>query len=410
MYLPALSDLPSALLCSDGTRVTTAAQWEAGRRGEILDLFLDNVYGRVPETEHTVTHTAVRSETETAVSYRITVTTETAFGSHSFGAYAVAPKKDAPAPVFELIQFPYQDTGRIEEILLPAGYAFARFFYPEVCADDDNDFSRGIHAVLREPGPRRENAWGAVAGWAWAASRLMDVLETLPEFDTSRAALAGHSRTGKASLLCGALDARFRLVCSNESGCADSAVTRGKQGEHVADICRGFPCGFCGRYRTFGENEYEGIDDGDTMSVFSLSEDGALRWEDGHENMGQDLQFTDIGRFEGVWRNEEEEIYAEFWWRGLFDEETYFYDVFISRGGAEQYANFSMEGLYNPESGLLEASGTVTTMVRNAAGSYDITEDDEICEAFFRDLGDGKLLYETDNGIELEYDVLGPES
>ena len=162
--------------------------------------------------------------------------------------------------------------------------------------------------------------------------------------------------------------------------------------------------------RTFGENEYEGIDDEDAMSVFSLTADGALCWKDGHENLGQDLEFTDIGRFDGVWRNEEEEIYAEIWWRGLYDEETYYYDVFISRGGTEQYANISMEGLYSAESGLLEASGTATVMVRNAAGSYDETADDEIFEAFFRNLGDGKLLWETDNGIELEYDIMGPES
>src|SRR5690606_2401918 len=43
-------ELPPLLVGSDGSSVTTAEQWTAGRRGEVLDLFREHVYGRTPAT------------------------------------------------------------------------------------------------------------------------------------------------------------------------------------------------------------------------------------------------------------------------------------------------------------------------------------------------------------------------
>ena len=84
--------------------------------------------------------------------------------------------------------------------------------------------------------------------------------------------------------------------------------------------------------------------------------------------------------------------------------------MFIHRGGDDQYADFDMAGLYDPETRQLKAAGTVVTTTLNASGTYDVTEDDEIYETFFSDPGDGTILLEGDNGIVLEYDILGPES
>ncbi len=256
MYIPKISSLPPILTCNDGSCVTTIEEWETKRRGEIYDFFTDYVYGRVPEIEMEVSHTKERRETGGVIEYGVVITTKTTFGSHSFNAYISVPKAEKPCPVFEVIQFPYQETHVFKEKLLNRGYALARFYYPEICTDDNNDFSGGIHAIVKEPdGVRKDNTWGAIASWAWAASRLMDVVETIPEIDGSRAALVGHSRTGKAALWCGASDKRFGLICSNESGCGGTAITRKKQGEHIKDICKGFPCWFCSNYKTFGGDE-----------------------------------------------------------------------------------------------------------------------------------------------------------
>ncbi|MCU0362161.1 MAG: hypothetical protein MUE32_02285 [Bacteroidales bacterium] len=44
--------LPDLLLSSSGKKVTTAQQWNEGRRREVLDLFREHVYGRVPGTHY----------------------------------------------------------------------------------------------------------------------------------------------------------------------------------------------------------------------------------------------------------------------------------------------------------------------------------------------------------------------
>ena len=163
--------------------------------------------------------------------------------------------------------------------------------------------------------------------------------------------------------------------------------------------------------RAFDEYEYEGIDDPEQTTVFSLSEDGALRWADGHENRGQDLEFRDIGCFEGVWRNDAEAVYTEFLWEGLCDENMYCYSVYVGRGDE----NMHFIGLYDPESGKLVCYDTDASPF---LAEHDITAEDFFAaqdegkpyDAVFTALGNGKLLYEIDHGIELEYDILGPES
>ena len=151
------------------------------------------------------------------------------------------------------------------------------------------------------------------------------------------------------------------------------------------------------------EAEYEGFDEEGQMTVFAIDENGRLTWADGRENAGADLEFQPIGEFQGIWRNEEENVYVEIDWRGLTDEETFFYYVFIRRGAEEQYTEFSMTGLYNPDTDKLECSGSATSFTRNAEGGFDAAEDGETYDAFFSDMGNGRLLFETENGIELEY-------
>ena len=54
---------------------------------------------------------------------------------------------------------------------------------------------------------------------------------------------------------------------------------------------------------TYEEAEYDGADDENTATVFSVSENGTLFWDDGRGQDGADLEFGEIGRFEGVWRS-----------------------------------------------------------------------------------------------------------
>jgi pimeloyl-ACP methyl ester carboxylesterase len=68
-----------------------------------------------------------------------------------------------------------------------------------------------------------EYDFSVLARWAWAASRAVDYLVTLPEVDKQKIGLAGHSRNGKQALLAAAFDERIGAVIpsSGNSGEVD---------------------------------------------------------------------------------------------------------------------------------------------------------------------------------------------
>ena len=152
-----------------------------------------------------------------------------------------------------------------------------------------------------------------------------------------------------------------------------------------------------------GDDVYNDFDLEGQVTVFAINEEGKLIWTDARENEGADLEFQPIGRFDGMWQNDAEEVYAEINWEGMSDEETFFYTVFIRRGTDEKAVEFNMQGLYNWDTGKLEAAGTATSFVSNGQGGYEPVEDPETYEAFFSMQDNGKLLFEAANGIELDY-------
>ena len=160
--------------------------------------------------------------------------------------------------------------------------------------------------------------------------------------------------------------------------------------------------------RDYTEDVYEGFDDENQSTEFSIDADGCLIWKDGHDDAGAGLKFANIGRFDGVWRNETEEVEAEFMWNGLSEDEM-FYTVYITRGktDGELYTVFMMNGTYDPATGKLTADGTCTVFKKNASGEYESSDDGESYDAIFSKMEDGRVLFETANGIELEYDMMG---
>ena len=102
---------------------------------------------------------------------------------------------------------------------------------------------------------RTDNSWGVLSSWSYACSKVLDYITTREEFDETKTAVIGHSRGGKTALLTGAIDERFYLIISNDSGNSGAALSRGIIGESIKDIVDRFPYWFCENYKKYRDRE-----------------------------------------------------------------------------------------------------------------------------------------------------------
>jgi (4-O-methyl)-D-glucuronate---lignin esterase len=284
--------LPDPLAFPDGKKVKNAQQWYKKRRPQIVSLFEDYQYGKVPPSPKDLSFNVFDKATPalngTAIRKQVTVyfTKDTSDFKMDILIYIPASAMK-PVPLFFNVSFspnaniaddpgikggymrdkegkkiPVQRKsgfGRMDiNQFISQGFGFATVCYGEI----EPDFAEGIKYGIRGhylkegqeyPAP---DEWGAISAWSWGLSRAMDYFETDPQIDSKKVALFGVSRLGKTVLWTGARDTRFGMViasCSGEGGAALSRRLYGETIDHMTHPTRFF-YQFAGNWRNFKDD------------------------------------------------------------------------------------------------------------------------------------------------------------
>jgi hypothetical protein len=252
--------LPDPLVSSSGERVAGAEQWFKARRPEILKLYRDEIYGRVPEGAPRVawevaeTDPAARGDKPDGPRMNMTlyvpakangpvpVLLDLTFGFGPRGpaaGKAAAPRKDEAAKAVAA-----KGAGRFDPVseVLGRGWGYASLNYGEIQPDRADRWTEGVIGLTLKPGQARPgpDEWGTISAWAWGISRAIDHLQTDPSVDAKRIAITGASRLGKTVLWAAAQDERVAAVFSVVPGEMGASLIRRDWGETLDDMAQNF--------------------------------------------------------------------------------------------------------------------------------------------------------------------------
>jgi hypothetical protein len=285
--------LPALLSTNDGRIIKTANEWERIRRPQILQLYQQHVYGKMPPGPKGM-HYRINAVNEAAVGGKAVCKQVTVFftpgeSGPGMDILLYLPKRTkGPVPVFAGLNFfgnqsVTRDTtvaittrwvmnsneGGINdhkagersramqssrwpvELLIDKGFGLATAYYGDLEPDHEEGWKEGIRGKLARELDVKPEEWSAIGAWAWGLSRMLDYLQTEPQIDARKVILTGHSRLGKAAIWAGANDTRFAALVSNNSGEGGAALFRRNFGETIERINTAFPHWFVPAFKSY---------------------------------------------------------------------------------------------------------------------------------------------------------------
>jgi len=250
-----LETLPPLLRLESGRPVTSAEEWQQ-RRHELLALATQHVYGALP-LQPAITRGVLLHETahRRVPGAKIQTWRVLADDASAFHLRLLLPPGELPCPVLVSGDACWgYATDAVQQRALRQGVALALFNRVEVMSDVPGDASKQVCCAALH-----HYQGAAIAAWAWAYLRAVDVLISHPQIDGRKIAITGHSRGGKAALLAGALGENIGLTHANNSGAGGAGCWRvlGPGAETLADITARFPAWFSPGLARFAGRENE---------------------------------------------------------------------------------------------------------------------------------------------------------
>ena len=283
-----VNNLPPVLETTGGRKITNRRNWERRRRPEILRLFEENVYGRMPAKprsfHYRITEQSHSALAGKAIRKQLTLYFSEKDSNAAMNLILYLPKNAGPAPVFIGLNFKsnpsintdpailpsrYQATkdGKIIPVergvqsgrwplqqIIEAGFGVATAYYQDIEPDHAEGWKTGIRTLLKDELHIQPEEWSALGVWAWGLSRIQDYLEKDPDVDAKKTIVTGHSRLGKAALWAAAQDQRFAIVVSNNSGEGGAALARRNYGETIRVLNTAFPHWFVDKYEQYNDH------------------------------------------------------------------------------------------------------------------------------------------------------------
>ena len=238
--------LPELMRLNNGEPVRTEEDW-ARRREELLDLYAEYVYGRMPEKEGERLDWETEPDPETGGTL-LRIRVNAGGRSAAFAVLAGIPAGEPPEDGFpfylEYWPWHYRSwftgewvTGFSDNCryAMERGYAAIQYDCAQTAADNDSRTGAFFTLYPWEKG-NPDGQRGALLAWAWGVSKVIDALEAgagrALGIHPGLSLVGGVSRYGKSAAVAGAYDRRIRVTIPACSGAGGTAVFRmGNQGK-----------------------------------------------------------------------------------------------------------------------------------------------------------------------------------
>lgn len=250
--MPSIPELPDPLLLREGERsipVTTHALWERQRRW-VLSQAQHWIFGSMPpkpDNLRAVVTSTQREGTTTVRNVRLEFGPDHRAVLH---LELILPPGAGPFPVF-LTNHP-----RFRPWVATAvrrGYLACIYHGADPLETGYPDDSEAFLDIYPD------YDFSCLARWAWAGSRAVDYLMTLPDVDKTRVGITGHSRNGKQALVAAAFDERITAAAPSSGNTGECNPWRYTTdmfvNESIEEITGNFPQWFHPRLRWFAGQE-----------------------------------------------------------------------------------------------------------------------------------------------------------